>query len=269
MCAKRKNKAKYTRQYSILFSFKMALRSRLNRGKRQNERDLPGDEGGSRRTDHDQEQNESTEVEHESNDRSNTHTHNREDTESSRDTSKDKSRDVIQDKDNKSETTGRSIASRFRRNKKPAEEKPTDEEQEPLNGGFGDRDRDRGRDRNGDDKDRESRTHGENGSKATAGGRHSGDGNADGETHQDDVAGGKNNESNQLEKDLELGPLRVLQPIRTDPVMQLKTRHKKMERLTAEFVPEIHIIGNILSGTGIIQEESEGASCRYILPREN
>lgn len=244
-------RAKKTSGTQFVSDLEMALRSRLNRGKRQKERDLPEDEGGSR---HGQEQNESTEVEHDGNDRSNVHE--REDTGSSKDNSKDKGGD--QDRDNKSETTGRSIASRFRRSKKPAEEKPTDEETEPLNSRFGDRDRDG--DRAGDSKDGESRTQGDSGSKTTAGDRHKG---ADDIAEPDEEAAGeKNQEQNQLEKDLEMGPLRVLQPIRTDPVLQLKARHKKLERLTAEFVPEIHIIGSILSGSGITQEESEGASCR-------
>jgi hypothetical protein len=208
-------------------------------------------------------ENESSEME--SNDLPNKHTPNDDDIDIDNDDKRDK--DMSKDKDNKSETTGRSIASRFRRNKK-LEEKPTDEEQEPLNGRFGGRDRDSrdrdNRDRDGRD-DRESRGHGDSGSKEASQGHshsHSADsGDAAGSSsHQ---AASKKEELNQLEKDLELGPLRVLEPIRTDPVLLLKTRQKRLERLTAEFVPEIHIIGNILSGSGIVQEQSEGASCRY------
>lgn len=70
-------------------------------------------------------------------------------------------------------------------------------------------------------------------------------------------------EGNQIEKDLEKGPLKILQPLRTDPLAVMKSRHKKLERLNAESVPEIHFIGKILSGDNIVKDKSEGGSCRY------
>jgi hypothetical protein len=66
----------------------------------------------------------------------------------------------------------------------------------------------------------------------------------------------------QREKDLESGPLKVLEPIRSDPIFQLKARHKKLERLTVQSLPEMHFIGRIVSGEGIAQHHSEGISCR-------
>lgn len=69
-------------------------------------------------------------------------------------------------------------------------------------------------------------------------------------------------DSKQMEKDLEKGPLKILQPLRTDPLAILKSRHKKLERLNAESVPEIHFIGKILSGNSIVKDKSEGGSCR-------
>lgn len=56
---------------------------------------------------------------------------------------------------------------------------------------------------------------------------------------------------------------RALEPIRTDPVNALKTRQRRLERLTATKMPEYHIIGQILSGRGIINDSTEGAYCRY------
>lgn len=242
----------------------MALRSRLNKsGEKRNERELSEGEGGrrDRNRDRDRDRDEEEggiEIQEQDNSRSKARAgdNNLDDepdesvdhsTGKDRSVDRSKGKEKEKDKDNKSETTGRSIASRFRRNKKP-EDKPIDEEQEPLNSRFGDR--------NGDSKNKDSASHGERGSKA------SGDGHGESDDLGRDLESGQKDGLNELEKDLEVGPLRVLQPIRTDPVMMLKTRKKKLERLTADFVPEIHIIGNILSGSGIVQEVSEGASCR-------
>ena len=64
-------------------------------------------------------------------------------------------------------------------------------------------------------------------------------------------------------------PLKVLEPIRSDPTAQMRTRHKKMERLVAEKMPEIHAIGRIVSGRNIIRDKSDGATCRYELMSRN
>jgi hypothetical protein len=65
-----------------------------------------------------------------------------------------------------------------------------------------------------------------------------------------------------LEKDIERGPLRVFEPIRSDPIAVIKSRMKKIERLPLQNVPELHFIGKLLSGEGIISESTEGVSCR-------
>jgi hypothetical protein len=67
----------------------------------------------------------------------------------------------------------------------------------------------------------------------------------------------------QIEKDLEKGPIKILQPLRTDPLGAMKNRHKKLERLNAESIPEIHFIGKILCGDNIVLDSSEGATCRW------
>jgi hypothetical protein len=87
-------------------------------------------------------------------------------------------------------------------------------------------------------------------------GKDGSNGGGDAETNKD------TSEVKQLEKDLEKGPLKILQPLRTDPLGAMKNRHKKLERLTAESVPEIHFIGKILSGENIVMDKSEGGTCR-------
>ena len=58
------------------------------------------------------------------------------------------------------------------------------------------------------------------------------------------------------------GPLRVLEPLRTDPVKALYARQRRLDRLTALSVPEIHFVGQIKSGLGLIDDITEGACCR-------
>ena len=69
-------------------------------------------------------------------------------------------------------------------------------------------------------------------------------------------------EKNQLEKEVEGGPLRVLEPLRTDPIGPLKSRLKAFERLAAEHIPEVHFIGSITHGEGMLQDPSDGCCCR-------
>ena len=59
------------------------------------------------------------------------------------------------------------------------------------------------------------------------------------------------------------GPMHILQPFRTDPVRNMQYRHKRLDRLTATRVPEIHYIGQIIGGTGLVGSTDEGACCRY------
>ena len=66
------------------------------------------------------------------------------------------------------------------------------------------------------------------------------------------------------DKSLFLGPMKVLDPMRTDAVKALQVRQKRLERLAALNVPEIHYIGQILSGRKIVQDSSEGIICRWM-----
>lgn len=65
-----------------------------------------------------------------------------------------------------------------------------------------------------------------------------------------------------IEKDTSITPLNVLQPLRTDPVKALHSRQRRLERLATVAMPELHYIGQISSGKGLVVDTSEGACCR-------
>ena len=67
---------------------------------------------------------------------------------------------------------------------------------------------------------------------------------------------------NVAEVDASHGPLKVLKPLRTDAVQALQSRQRRLERLVAIAMPELHYVGQILSGKGIVLDGSEGACCR-------
>lgn len=67
-----------------------------------------------------------------------------------------------------------------------------------------------------------------------------------------------------VESRTNFGPLKVLEPVRQDPIKLLKSYQKKrVDRLVAEKLPEVHFVGQITSGTGLIADTSEGATCRW------
>jgi len=51
--------------------------------------------------------------------------------------------------------------------------------------------------------------------------------------------------------------------IRTDPVKALEARKRRLERQAALMMPEIHFVGEIVGGTDLLSDFSEGAFCRY------
>eukprot|EP01035_Chromulina_nebulosa_P017004 gene17004-22503_t len=51
--------------------------------------------------------------------------------------------------------------------------------------------------------------------------------------------------------------------LRTDPITILENRKKTLERVHANFLPELHLIGSIISGSDIIRDFTEGAYLRY------
>jgi len=61
------------------------------------------------------------------------------------------------------------------------------------------------------------------------------------------------------------GPFKVLEPIRTDPVKLLQTRKNRLERFAVQGMPEIHFVGQITSGTGLINDANEGVCLRFVL----
>jgi hypothetical protein len=69
-------------------------------------------------------------------------------------------------------------------------------------------------------------------------------------------------DSDDKTKEHPVMPLQVLEPHRSDPVGNLKLRMRKVERVTANQLPEIHFVGQIVSGRGIAQDTTEGCCCR-------
>ena len=81
-----------------------------------------------------------------------------------------------------------------------------------------------------------------------------------GENETDDVEAG--NLKKDLHNSLFLGPMKVLEPIRTDVVKAFNARQKKLERINALNIPEIHYIGQIVSGRKIAFDSTDGVLCR-------
>lgn len=52
------------------------------------------------------------------------------------------------------------------------------------------------------------------------------------------------------------------EPIRTEPLKSMDTRKRRLDRVTDDSIPEFHIVGQIKSGSGIVQDLTEGAFCR-------
>lgn len=75
--------------------------------------------------------------------------------------------------------------------------------------------------------------------------------------------GGNDTVAKKKEKVNIAAPLTVLEPHRTDPMLNLRQRHKKLERATASNLPELHFTGQLVSGQGMIQDSTEGCCCRY------
>ena len=60
-----------------------------------------------------------------------------------------------------------------------------------------------------------------------------------------------------------MGPLRILEPVRTDPIKIGQQRRRRLERLATESMPEIHYVGQIASCVGLIKDTTEGACIRW------
>lgn len=54
-----------------------------------------------------------------------------------------------------------------------------------------------------------------------------------------------------------------LEPIRTDPISTLQSRQRRLDRLSVTNMPEVHYVGQIASGLGLIEDTTEGAFCRW------
>ena len=72
-----------------------------------------------------------------------------------------------------------------------------------------------------------------------------------------------NNKETMLGDEKYTGPMVRFEPIRTDPIKALKERQKRLDnRVTAKGMPEIHFVGQITAGQGLIMDNTEGAFCR-------
>ena len=58
------------------------------------------------------------------------------------------------------------------------------------------------------------------------------------------------------------GAFKVLDPIRADPIKLLQARKNRLERFSAQGIPEVHFVGQISSGTGLIDDATEGVCVR-------
>ena len=54
-----------------------------------------------------------------------------------------------------------------------------------------------------------------------------------------------------------------LEPMRTDPVKALEVRKRRLDRQAALMMPEIHFVGQIVSGVNLTADSTEGAFCRW------
>ncbi len=54
-----------------------------------------------------------------------------------------------------------------------------------------------------------------------------------------------------------------LEPLRTDPIKALEARKRRLDRQAVLSMPEIHFVGQILSGINLTSDSSEGAFCRW------
>jgi len=129
---------------------------------------------------------------------------------------------------------------------------------EEEEGGGGKRNEDEGGDTTAD----------ENGAPAVGGGRRAaarGGGRRGGGGGEEQVISEGDDVETQrakMEQNLSLGPLRVLKAIRADPIKVLQARQKRIERLAASNMPEMHFVGQITSGQGLIGDSTEGVCCR-------
>lgn len=65
------------------------------------------------------------------------------------------------------------------------------------------------------------------------------------------------------DKEDELGPMKIFEPIRADPIKKEQQRARRLERLTANVMPELHLLGQIKSGKGFVNDSVEGCMLRY------
>lgn len=68
--------------------------------------------------------------------------------------------------------------------------------------------------------------------------------------------------SNSIAKPSVFHSWKPLEPVRTDPVKALEARKRRLDRQPALKMPEIHYVGQVLDGKGIVSDSTEGSFCR-------
>jgi hypothetical protein len=71
------------------------------------------------------------------------------------------------------------------------------------------------------------------------------------------------NRTNKSMTKVPIDPSKLLDPIRTDPIKALELRKRRLDRQADSSMPEVHYVGQIVSGKQIVQDPTEGAFCRY------
>jgi len=111
----------------------------------------------------------------------------------------------------------------------------------------------------GDGKAQDDAAEAPGGGRRNRGGKKGGEGGGAGSSGDADI------ENNKRDDWTMAGPFKVLEPIRTDPVKLLQTRKNRLERFAVQGMPEIHFVGQITSGTGLINDANEGVCLRCVL----
>jgi hypothetical protein len=111
----------------------------------------------------------------------------------------------------------------------------------------------------GEDSVAESKNDGPGGNRRRNRGGNAGGGASNAE---DDLEEGRDDMNNNNKGSF--GPMKILEPVRQDPIKVMKAYQKKrVDRLAANALPEVHFVGQVVSGLGLLADSTEGATCRW------
>jgi hypothetical protein len=58
---------------------------------------------------------------------------------------------------------------------------------------------------------------------------------------------------------------KTLEPFRTEALKNYEMRKRRLDRQAIDMMPEIHFLGEVRGGKGIIADTTEGAMCRLVM----